>query len=57
MLRYTEPNNVAAFNWKAFELELIRNAPFIYKVLEALTTAPKRRKSVLLSCLNIDIVI
>ena len=41
MLRY---NNLAAFEWKAFELELKRNAPFIYEVLEALTT-PKRRKN------------
>ena len=45
MLHYTEPNNLAAFKWKAFELELKRNAPFIYEVLEALTTTPKRRKN------------
>ena len=45
MLRYTEPNNLAAFEWKAFELELKRNAPFIYEVLEALTTTPKGHKN------------
>ena len=45
MLRYTERNNLAAFKWKAFELELKRNAPFIYEVLEALITTPKRRKN------------
>ena len=45
MLRYTERNNLAAFKWKEFELELKRNAPFIYEVLEALITTPKRRKN------------